>query len=139
LRFWDASAVVALCLWQERTRQARRTYEQDPAIAAWWGTPVECASAFARLRRQRVLTARDEDGALARLGQLQEAWHEVQAGARLRDQAHRLLRLHALRVGVAYQLAAALEWAGSPPAGALVTFDERLAEAARLEGFTPLP
>jgi predicted nucleic acid-binding protein len=139
VRFWDASAVVALCLWQERTRQARTAFQEDPQIAVWWGTHVECASAFARLRRQRVLTNKDEDGALARLAQLRDAWHEVQPGARLREQALRLLRLHGLPVGSSFQLAAAMEWAGSPPAGTLVTFDDGLAEAARLEGFKTAP
>jgi hypothetical protein len=47
----------------------------------------------------------------------------------------RLLRVHPLRAAGALQLAAALEWAGAPPDGELVTFDERLREAAVREGF----
>lgn len=35
----------------------------------------------------------------------------------------------------ALRLAAALEWAGSPASGGVVTLDERLAVAARREGF----
>jgi predicted nucleic acid-binding protein len=47
----------------------------------------------------------------------------------------RVLRLHALRAADALQLAAALEWSGSPAAGVIVSFDERLAQAAAREGF----
>lgn len=43
-----------------------------------------------------------------------------------------------LRAAESLQLAAGLEWAGVPPAGEFVTFDERLKAAARLEGFTTL-
>lgn len=43
-----------------------------------------------------------------------------------------------MRAGDALQLAAALVYFGGPT-GAFVTFDERLKEAVRLEGLTPLP
>jgi len=104
-------------------------------MVVWWGSPVECASAFARLVRAGTLSATDEERALAALGTLQDTWYEVQATERIRAQALRLLRLHLLRAGDALQLAAALEWAGTPPSGEVVTFDVRLREAARREGF----
>lgn len=40
-----------------------------------------------------------------------------------------------LRAADALQLAAAIEWAGTPVSGGFVTFDQRLARAAEREGF----
>lgn len=53
----------------------------------------------------------------------------------VRRHAMRLLRVHPLRAADALQLGAALVWSGSPAAGALHTLDDRLACAARIEGF----
>jgi predicted nucleic acid-binding protein len=48
--------------------------------------------------------------------------------------------MHAIGAADAFQLAAATVWADGLPRGSvLVTLDKRLAEAARLEGFTVLP
>jgi predicted nucleic acid-binding protein len=70
-----------------------------------------------------------------RLERLRLGWYEMIPGDRIRAQALRVLRLHPLRAADALQLAAALEWSGSPAAGTMVTFDERLATAAAREGF----
>jgi hypothetical protein len=136
VRFWDASALVALCLDQPLSARARALYDEDPDLVVWWGSPVECASAFARLRRDGILSPQDEEAARAALALLGDAWFEIQPGEELRAHALRLLRLHALRAADALQLAAGLTWAGVPPSGELITFDERLKVAARLEGFT---
>ena len=133
--FWDSSAVVPLILDQPLSTRARTLLRDGPAMAVWWGTPVECASAVARLRRDGLLDTEAEAGALRLLEQLRLSWHEVLPGDRLRAQALRVLRIHPLRAGDALQLAAAREWAGAPAAGGLVTFDERLAAAAEREGF----
>lgn len=135
MRFWDSSAIIPLVLEQPQSDRARALLEDDPDGVIWWGTPVECASAFARLRREGGLSADQEAEAMALVEALRLAWYEVQPGEALRAQAVRVLRLHPLRSADALQLAAALEWAGTPPRGALLTFDERLAEAAKLEGF----
>lgn len=135
MRFWDASAVVPLLLEQPASAAARRLLENDPELVVWWGTPVECASALARLRREGSLPRDAERWALATLELLSSGWHEILPGEALRAQALRILRLHPLRSADALQLAAALEWSGSPPSGTLVTFDQRLGEAASREGF----
>ncbi len=58
----------------------------------------------------------------------------------MRDQAGRLLRLHPLRAADALQLAAAIiACEHQPESLPLVTLDQRLAEAARREGFAVLP
>ncbi len=136
MRFWDSSALVPLCLTQPLSERARLMYEEDPELVVWWGSPVECASAFARLRRDGILSWEEEEAARSILAVLRDAWYEVQPGEGLRQQALRLLMLHPLRAAGSLQLAAGLEWAGVPPAGELVTFDERLKAAARMEGFT---
>lgn len=135
VRFWDASALVPLCLDQPATARALQLHAEDPELVVWWGTPIECASAIARLHRDGQLTAAEEAQARSLLSALRASWFEVQPGDAVREQALRILRIHALRAADALQLSAALEWGGSPPEGHLVTFDERLGAAAQREGF----
>ena len=139
MRFWDSSALVPLCLEEPATVTARRLYDGDPEMAVWWASPVECGSAFARLRREGVLDEDQESAARSALESLCAFWHEVQPTAELRAQALRLLRVHELRAADALQLAAGIAWAGTPPDAELVTLDERLGSAARREGFQVLP
>jgi predicted nucleic acid-binding protein len=117
----------------------RTLIDEDPEVAAWWGTPVECASAAARLRREGVFTTEDEATLLALLLRLRGAWLEILPSSELREEAMRALRVHSLRAGDALQLASAIVWSGRSRFGAFVTLDERLALAARLEGFEVLP
>ena len=135
MRFWDASAVVPLLLEQPSSDHARGILAEDPEVVIWWGTPVECASAFARLRREGILSEAEERDLSHRLEGLRRGWWEMTPGDQLRAQALRVLRLHLLRAPDALQLAAALEWGGSPASGTVVTFAERLAVAAEREGF----
>jgi hypothetical protein len=135
MRFWDASAVVPLLVEQPSSARARQLLAEDPALVVWWSTPVECASAVARLRREGVLPESVERDAMATLDLLRSGWHEIVPGDALRAQALRVLRLHPLRTADALQLAAALEWGGAPASGEMVCFDARLGEAAAREGF----
>lgn len=136
MRFWDSSAIVPLCFTQPASPAATDWLKEDPVMVVWWGTPVECRSAFARLEREGPLTGVLLQSAFRRLHTLQESWVEVHPTDLLRSHANRLLRIHSLRAADAMQLAAALVWAGIPPEGrSFLTFDFRLAAAARLEGF----
>jgi predicted nucleic acid-binding protein len=137
--FWDTSGIVPLLIEQPESAAMRKVLEADPELVVWWGTPVECWSAVARLRREDVIGLDDEARVLARIGRLREAWIEVLPSEELRRTAGRLLRVHPLRAADALQLAAALVWAGTPAGHRLVTYDERLARAAKLEGFDVLP
>lgn len=134
MRFWDTSGIVPLLVDEEWTAAVRALVAEDPAMVAWWGTPAECASALARLRREEILSAREEERSLALLRALRESWTEVLPSDAVREGAMRLLRVHPLRAADALQLAAAQAWAGPGSGPELVTFDERLALAARLEG-----
>jgi predicted nucleic acid-binding protein len=139
VRYWDTSAVVPLLLEQEETDTVMRLLSEDPEMAAWWGTAVECASAAARLRREERLTVAEEERVLERVATLRASWLEVLASEDVREHAVRLLRVHSLKAADALQLAAARVWAGAGSGAELVTYDERLALAARLEGFRVLP
>ena len=118
------------------TDPARDLYLSDPDVAVWWATPVECASAIARLERDRSLSASAATESFQRLDALAPGWIEVTPGDELRETARRLLRVHPLRAADALQLAAAVVAAERRPRTlVLVTLDERLKAAALKEGF----
>ncbi|HEY6608587.1 MAG TPA: type II toxin-antitoxin system VapC family toxin [Candidatus Limnocylindria bacterium] len=140
MRYWDASAIVPLIALQEITDSIRSEANVDPSIVTWWGTRVECASAVSRREREGVLDEHEAHAALDQLAILAADWAEIAPSARLRQAAERLLRVHPLRAGDALQLAAAIIAAdGDPPSIPFVTLDDRLASAARREGFPVLP
>jgi len=139
VRFWDSSAVVPLLCPQQRTAELMALRDQDPAVAIWAYTPVECVSALCRLQRDGDLS---EDGlwlARRRLDDLRRSWSEVTDLAAVTARAERCLLVHPLRAADAGQLAAALLLSERLEQSiAFVTFDRRLAEAARREGFEVL-
>lgn len=136
MRFWDASAVVPLLVAESSTADLQALLAKDGVMLVWWATPVECASALARLERESALEETSATAAFDRLRQLTGSWHEVDAGDAVRDTAIRFLRVHPLRAADAMQLAAAFIAANRQPATLdLVTLDERVAAAARKEGF----
>jgi uncharacterized protein len=108
-------------------------------MLVWWGSPVECVSALARLERDAALNSPAMTLALQRLQQLSAGWHEIDPSDEIRETAARFLRVHALRAAGALQLAAAFVAAERrPPSLEMVTLDDRLANAARREGFALL-
>jgi uncharacterized protein len=136
VRFWDASAIVALLIAEAPTRRLQAFAASDPDILVWWGSGVECASALARLERDATLDPRAAVLAFDRLKQLAASWHEVDPSEIVRETATRLLRVHPLRAADALQLAAAFIAAEQRPASLeMLTLDDRLAGAARKEGF----
>lgn len=133
--FCDSSALVPLFVDQRGSAFARSTLKVGSA-AIWWGTPVEIATALARLHREGVFTAQDSEKAANRLAVARQTWNEVLPSERVRDVAQALVQRHPLRAADAFQLAAALEWAKHRPRGRrFICLDRRLAEAARAEGF----
>ncbi len=136
MKFWDSSAVVPLLVTEPSTESVTRLFRDDPAMAVWWTTPLECASALARRERDGYLDPAAVTEALMRLAAVESAWHEIQPSDRLRAQAVRLVRVHPLRAADALQLAAALAVAEETPGGLpFVTLDAQLALAAEREGF----
>jgi len=100
------------------------------------GSEVECVSALARLEREAALDPQGVMLSIERLRQLAAGWHEVDPMDIVRETATRLLRVHPLRAADALQLAAAFIAAEQRPASLeMITLDDRLANAARKEGF----
>ncbi len=136
MRFWDASAIVPLLVAEPTTRRLQALAARDPDMLVWWGSEVECVSALARLERAAALDAKGMALASNRLTQLSNGWHEIEPSEIVRESAMRFLRVHPLRAADALQLAAAFIAAERrPPSLEVITLDERLADAARKEGF----
>jgi len=138
VRYWDASALVSLCL-AEAATASMRSLAAD-GIATWAVSSVEIASAIERRTREGNLTPAERAAARAALGQLAAAWTEISALMPVRDRAARLVATHGLRAADAMQLGAALVAVADRPAGhTFVCADRRLREAAAREGFVVLP
>ena len=136
MKFWDASAIVALLVAESTTRPLQALANRDSDLLVWWGSQVECASALARLERGALLDVKGAASAFDRLKQLANGWHEIEPSETVRENALRFLRVHPLRAADALQLAAAFLAAERRPSTLeVVTLDERLADAARKEGF----
>jgi predicted nucleic acid-binding protein len=140
MAFWDSSAIVPLCCAQSGTAQGRRLFADLGRIVAWWGTPVEARSAFARLVREGDLTSVQRATAVKLLDQLRRSWDEILPTQAVRVIAESLPDDYSLRAGDAWQLAAALVWCRERPRRRpFVCLDQRLAKAASDMGFTVHP
>lgn len=136
MRYWDSAAIIPLLVREPTSHAAREEHARDVEMVTWWGTPVECVSALARLEREGSLAHSELVVSFQRLDALASGWVEVQPSDRVRATAERLLRVHPLRAGDALQLAAALAAADEhPPSLRFVTRDARLALTAQREGF----
>jgi predicted nucleic acid-binding protein len=127
---------MPLCALQPQTARAEALYKRYE-IAVWWATPVEMVSGLTRLRRMGDLGLSQFAAGKQRAEKLSLVWSMIQPVSSIANQACRLLEIYPLRAADALQLAAALEKCGQNPHGRiLVTGDQRLAEAARLSGFS---
>jgi len=136
MTFWDSSALVPLLAAEPSTPAVQAHYLRDPEVVVWWGSPVECASAIARLERDGSLAPADASESFSRLDALAPSWMEIEPSDEVREAARRFLRVHPLRAADALQLAAAFVAAERRPSTlAFVTLDERLRAAAGKEGF----
>jgi uncharacterized protein len=136
VKFWDASAIVPLLVAETTTRSLQALARRHSDMLVWWGSQVECASALSRLEHSALLDGKGAALAFGRLKQLADGWHEVEPSKIIRENALRFLRVHPLGAADALQLAAAFLAAERRPSSLeMVTLDERLAEAARKEGF----
>ena len=137
--FWDASALVPLCVQQSNTPQAitlRKVY----AAVVWWTTPVEIASALARLVRLKQLTPVEWVKARSLSSRLADSWSVIQPAEAVRTSALQIVEYYDLRAADALQLAAALAWCKDTPQGRIfLTADQRLLQAAMLRGFDARP
>jgi hypothetical protein len=136
MRYWDSSGLIPLCVREAASTRLVQAYRSDPVILTWWGSEIECVSAFSRLEREGLMTPASIVEALGRLRRLRRDWHEVQPGKAVRDAAMRLVRVHPLRATDALQLSSAIVASNHDPAAFdFVTLDTRLSAAAQREGF----
>lgn len=136
MKFWDSSALVPLLVEEEVTVPLQDLYLGEPGAIVWWGTPVECASAVARVERENRLSTHKATEALGRLDALARHWHRIEPVDAVLEMARRLLRVHPLRAADSLQLAAAvLASEGRPSTLEFVCLDGRLGAAAQREGF----
>jgi predicted nucleic acid-binding protein len=75
--FWDSSAIIPLCVQDENTAAMREIAMHDDMIVTWWGSVVECRSAFSRLRREAVISMKEEDQLIRLLDMLASSWMEI--------------------------------------------------------------
>lgn len=136
MRYWDASAIVPLVVSESLSELSRHLLSEDDAIATWWLSKVECASALNRLAREGALSQDGLRACLSDLELLAESWVEVQPVAQVRSVALRLLRVHAIRAADSLQLASTIVLAGEDRRSIeFVCYDMRLADAADRESF----
>jgi uncharacterized protein len=135
LAFWDTSALVPLCVRQSITPRAVALYKIHDAVV-WWATPVEIASAVARLLRMQQLDSSDGTKARKLAKRLASSWFVIQPSDALRARSIELVERYDLRAADSLQLAAALEWCEEVPEGhVFLAIDQKLREAALLSGF----
>ena len=133
--FWDASALVPLCVRQSTTPHAISLYGTYDVVV-WWATPVEIASALARLKRMKELDSLDWAKATNLAKELSRLWSVIQPSERLRATSIELADRFDLRAADALQLAATLEWCEyAPQDRVFLTADQKLRDAAILAGF----
>lgn len=136
--FWDAGALVPLCVRESKSRQAQAYYRKFLPVV-WWGSVVEIHSAIRRLHRAGELKDTETKGALTRLDLLKQGWKEILPMDQVRDLANQLLESHELKAADSLQLAAALTWCQQRPARrGFVCADQRLSNAAANSGFSVL-
>jgi uncharacterized protein len=133
--FWDASALVPLCLHQSVTPEAVSHLKRLPPVV-WWGSVVEIRSAICRLHRERAVTDAGKLAAMGRLEVLARVCREIAPGDKLRELALELLNRYPLRAADSLQLAASLIWCDERPSRRhFVCADHKLSITARTVGF----
>jgi predicted nucleic acid-binding protein len=138
MQYWDASALVALCVAEKATDTLRPLVPKG--IVTWSVSAVEIAAAIERRAREGALDVAGRSAARTTLGELAAAWTEIAALGPVRERALRLVATHPLRAADAMQLGAALVAVMDRPSGhVFVCSDVRLREAAAREGFFVRP
>ncbi len=140
MRFWDSSAIVPLLVPERHSTEIGRYAQEDIVTFVWWGARVELTSAMARRERKGELSVGEAARLTVRADALLDAWRDVRPSDELRGLAQRFVRVHPLRAGDAFQLAAAWTACEARPANMeFVCLDDRLRRAAVMEGFRLLP
>lgn len=137
--FWDTSAIVPLCCFQEKSQELRRL-RRKYKIVAWWASAIEGQSALKRLLQGNQISQTAYSEAVKRLELQSETWREILPSEKVRELAKNLIETQNLRTLDALQLASALVCCFEKPKGRIfVCCDDKLSESAKRIGFTILP
>ena len=99
-------------------------------------TPVEIASALARLKRMKAIDSLDWAKATNLAKELSKLWSVIQPSERVRATSIELVDRFDLRAADSLQLGATLEWCEyAPQDRVFLTADQTLRDAAILAGF----
>lgn len=136
MRYFDASALVKGYVEEADSRQMRRLLTRGSASTTRLSF-VEVASALGRLGREGRLSEDQRSTALTTLTADTASVLVVELTGEIVSRAQALTQKHPLRAGDAIQLASCLYLRDAVDHDIrLVSFDERLNSAARLEGMT---
>ena len=139
LSFWDTSAIVPLCCFQDKSQELR-TLRRKYEVVAWWATSIEAQSALNRLVSQNVISQNAYAQSFQRLEIQKDTWREIQPTEKVRELVKKLIETENLRTLDALQLASALVWCFEKPKGRIfICCDDKLSEAAEKIGFAVLP
>lgn len=134
--FWDTSALVPLCVFQDASVAAQRDHRKHSAKIIWWGTQVEVRSALARLVRNGEIDRGGFEIAGKKWLALSHRAREIPPARRVLEIASDLPDSYGVRALDAFQLAAALVWCKEKPRNRpFICADIRLGEAASHTGF----
>ncbi|MBW2020823.1 MAG: type II toxin-antitoxin system VapC family toxin [Deltaproteobacteria bacterium] len=140
MRFWDSSAIVPLLVLEKETEACVKALQSDQEIIVWTMSKIEVFSALCRRLREGSIKEHLFDSAKKRMNHFFDIAFEVISVPKVKDRALRLLQVHPLRAADAMQLAAVLvatqEDTSRVP---IMSFDDRLIQAAKREGFAVNP
>lgn len=137
MSFWDSSAIVPLCINENRSQRARTIWRNFPSHFVWLETPVEIMSAIARREREGAISEADRIKGESRLTLIETSWSVVDPEKRSIELARSFPVKYGLKALDSLQLAAALVWCKElPTAKDFVSSDERLLKAAEKAGFS---
>jgi len=140
MRFWDSSAIIPLLVLEDKTEYCISAFQTDKEIMVWTMSKVEVFSALCRSFRENTLTEGTFELAKKRMTDLFDIAFEIASISKVKERALRLLQVHTLKTADALQLASVLvatqEVTSKLP---IMCFDEKLKQAAKLEGFAINP
>ena len=140
MKYWDASALVALVVAEPDSTAVRKLLGDDEHIVTSAWTHTEIVSAIERRTREGSLSRIQRREILKKFTSFAAAWDEITDVLAVRSQANALLARQPLRAADAAQLGAALlvQAQLNEPLD-FVCLDNRLGNAAELEGLRIVP
>lgn len=137
MSFWDTSALVPLCINEDRSVIAGQLWRRFKDHHVWSETSVEIVSALARRWRENVISEPERLLGEKRLFAIESQWVVVEPDKRLTEVARSFPIIHGLRSLDSLQVASALIWCKEFPKNKdFVSADHRLLIAAEAVGFT---